>query len=188
VSTVPVLAVTALLVVNLLLTLVVLARLSAMRRVVFATGAGAGTVPGMPTREPAPPPTGTEPAEFTSITVDGQTVSAGLLSGVTLVGFFATDCSSCKELIPRFMDYAEAVPGGRGQVLAVITGDLDVAAKLAVLLDTVASVVVEAGQGPVATAFGVVDFPVVCLLDGRRIMASAFDVNRLPAPAPGTPS
>ena len=187
-STVPVLALTSLSVVNLLLTLVVLARLSAMRRAAFVTGGEAGAVPGPLGRDPAPPPAGTEPANFAAATVDGGTVSAYGLSGVMLAGFFATDCSSCKELIPRFMDYAEAMPGGRGQVLAVIAGDPDVAAKLAVLLDTVARVVVEPHQGPVAQAFGVLDFPVVCLLDGRRVMASAFDVNRLPAPAPRTPS
>jgi thiol-disulfide isomerase/thioredoxin len=188
VSTVPVLALTSVSVVNLLVTLVVLARLTALSHAASGAGAGAGAVPGLPGRDPAPPPAGTEPANFTAATVDGGTVAAGRLSGVTLAGFFATDCSSCKELIPRFMDYAEAMPGGREQVLAVVAGDRDVAVKLAVLLDTVARVVVEPTAGPVATAFGVMAFPVVCLLDGRRITASAFDVNRLPAPAPGTPS
>jgi hypothetical protein len=185
-SAVPVLTLATLSVANVMLTLAVLARVRSLGRTADATRTGGA--PETSTEEPAPPPAGTELAEFTATTVDGETVCAGLLTGETLVGFFATDCSACKELIPRFMDYAEAITGSGAQALAVVSGDLTVAGKLAVLLGTVASVVVEPPQGPVTNAFGVTGYPTVCLLDGRRIAASAFDVSRLPVPAPGAPS
>jgi thiol-disulfide isomerase/thioredoxin len=163
---------TTLVVVNLIFTLGILRRLSA------PPGAEVTVRPGSAV-EPAPPAVGSEPRDFTAVTLDGGRLAATGLTRTTLVGFFATDCASCKELIPRFMDYAQAMPGGREQVLVVIDGDPVVAGKLGVLLSTVARLIVEPDEGPVASAFRIRFFPTVCLLDGRRVTASAFDVDRL---------
>jgi thiol-disulfide isomerase/thioredoxin len=172
VSTVSVLILTTLVVVNLILTLGILRRLRAPAE------AGVTTLSG-PAVEPTLPDVDSEPGDFTALTPDGEKLTAAHLTGTTLVGFFATDCASCKELIPRFMDYAQAMPGGREQVLVVIDGDPVVAGKLGVLLSTVARLIVEPDEGPVASAFRIRFFPTVCLLDGRRVTASAFDVDRL---------
>jgi thiol-disulfide isomerase/thioredoxin len=173
-STVSVLILTTLVVVNLNLILT----LGILRRLGVSPGAGVTARPDSAV-EPALPAVGSEPEEFTALTLEGERLAATSLTGTTLVGFFATDCASCKELIPRFMDYAQAMPGGREQVLVVIAGDPVVAAKLGVLLSTVARLIVEPGEGPVANAFRVRFFPTVCLLDGRRVTASAFDIDRL---------
>jgi thiol-disulfide isomerase/thioredoxin len=177
VSTVSVLILTTLVVVNLILTLGILRRLRAPAE------AGVTTLSG-PAVEATLPDVDSEPGDFTALTPDGERLTAAHLTGTTLVGFFATDCASCKELIPRFMDRALAMPGGRERVLVVIQGDPVVAGKLGGLLNTVARVITEPNEGQVANAFGVRFFPTVCLLDGLRITASAFDIDRLPTLRP----
>jgi thiol-disulfide isomerase/thioredoxin len=88
-------------------------------------------------------------------------------------------CPPCKELAPRFIDFASTFPGGRDHVWAVIEGEQEDPAWLAALLGRVANVVVEPVRGPASTAFGIDEFPTVFLLDGDIITAVEYDIDRL---------
>ncbi|WP_219462373.1 TlpA family protein disulfide reductase [Nonomuraea rhizosphaerae] len=94
-------------------------------------------------------------------------VSGAGLSGVEvplLVGFLSTGCPACHEELPRFVEYAGAVPGGREQNLVVISGSADEAADIIEAVSPVARVVVEPVEGPLMTAFGVRRWPLFVVL------------------------
>ena len=73
--------------------------------------------------EPVMLEAGAQVGEFAATTTDGEPVSRDLLSGQTLVGVFAPSCSACREQLPNFISKAETFPGGRAQVLAVVSGE-----------------------------------------------------------------
>jgi hypothetical protein len=126
-------------------------------------------------------PVGQVPADFATTTVDGDPVSRDLLGAPALVGFFSPGCRSCSERLPEFSAYAGAVPGGRDRTLAVVVGDGDGGRRLASELRDAGRVVVEGFGGPVSTAFGVHGFPALCVLDkGGAIAAAGATVDRLP--------
>jgi thiol-disulfide isomerase/thioredoxin len=117
---------------------------------------------------------------FQEITTDGEPVSNQTLTGQTLVGFFSPDCGPCKKLIPDFIEYARAVPGGRQQVLAVVVGDEVASLEMVAALRPVARVIVEKASGSVAASFAVGGFPAVCLLeDGGTVAASGGQMEDL---------
>lgn len=128
-------------------------------------------------------PAGAEVGEFATTTTDGDPVSRELLSGQTLVGFFSPDCQPCKEKLPRFIEAAPGVPGGRQQVLAVVVASPEEAAETTARLSPVARVVVEPHDGPVTSAFGATGFPAFGLLNDHQLTASGFDLEALPLPA-----
>jgi thiol-disulfide isomerase/thioredoxin len=123
-------------------------------------------------------------ADFAATTVDGEPISAELLAGRSLVGFFSPECEPCQEQLPRFVEYAADIPGGRQQVLAVLTGDEQEVAEMRQQAAEVARVVLEPhGGGPVAQAFAVAGFPAMCMLDGRTALASGHELDQLPTAA-----
>lgn len=130
----------------------------------------------------AMPRSGDRPAEFAALTVGGANLrSADLAAGRTLVGFFATGCDSCKDLIPQFMSHARTLAGG--QAIAVVAGVDPERGKLAGLLSSVAHVVAEPADGPVVRAFGVAAFPMFCVLDDGVVTAASFRLGSLPLSA-----
>src|SRR5918999_4893298 len=100
---------------------------------------------------PAPPALGARLREFTVAGTAGEQLRSADMRGPTLVGFFAMGCPPCKELAPRFIDFASTFPGGRDHVWAVIEGEQEDPAWLAALLGRVANVVVEPVRGPAST-------------------------------------
>ena len=136
---------------------------------------------------PSPAPPG-EPSvtDFAAVTTGGETVSPAQLSGRTLAGFFAVGCPPCEEFLPEFTAYAGAFPGGRDQVLAVVTAKRGDPAELVRRLERVARVVVEPARGPVATAFGMDAFPAVCLLENSTLIAVDFELSALNSVANST--
>jgi hypothetical protein len=120
--------------------------------------------------------------EFAESTTDGEPVSRELLSGQTLVGVFSPDCGACKEQLPKFVSRAAQFAGGRGQVLAVLTGDAEQVEPYRQQLAPVARVVIEAPMdGPVASALKVQGWPAYAVLDGAgMVVASGFSIDRLP--------
>lgn len=113
-------------------------------------------------------PPGKRPSTFSATTVDGEPVAA---QGLALVGFLAQGCRQCRAQLPLFVRAAQATPGGRSKVLAVVVGGPEVArpddsavSHLAQLRE-IAQVVVEQRDGPIATAFQVEGFPAFCRLD-----------------------
>lgn len=123
-------------------------------------------------------PPGMRIGEFAATGVDGSPVSADGLGERALAGFFSPHCEPCKERLPEFVSYAAARPATDGAVLAVVVGDEHESAAVVDELRKVATVVLEAEEGPIQQAFGVTGFPAfVALADGR---VAASDYNLAP--------
>lgn len=127
---------------------------------------------------PLPVP-GTPIGTFATTTTSGEPIGTKNLSGRTLVGFFTVGCPPCERLKPEFRAFADTFPGGRDQVLAVISGGAGDPDALAGQLDDIARVIVEPPAGQVSTAFGIDAFPAVCLLKGNVVTAAEFDLESL---------
>jgi hypothetical protein len=141
---------------NLLLTLAVVRRLREHSELLANHPAG---------NEPGIIEPGQTPGAFVTTDTDGRPVRRDDLAGEVLVAFFSQGCRACTDALPRFVTSAAAFPGGRGQVLAVVSGELPWGTELAGKLAGVARVVLEEGDGDLATAFRVRAFPSWCLLD-----------------------
>ncbi|GHJ43349.1 hypothetical protein Cs7R123_06910 [Catellatospora sp. TT07R-123] len=125
-------------------------------------------------REMSPSPTaepprvtllpGDRPGPFTAEATDGEVIDAAGLTD-SLVGFLSPDCSACKDQLPQFLAYAQAM-GGRERTVAVLIGSPEELRDLAAQVGPVARVVMEPPFGPVATAFSTRGYPAVVLLDG----------------------
>lgn len=109
-------------------------------------------------------PVGGEVGEFTTSTVDGETLTRDALREETVVAFFSPGCQPCEEKLPRFVEYARAVPGGRLRVLAAVVGDAGEAGALVAELSPVARVVVEEHDGALSAAFQAKMYPTVLLV------------------------
>jgi thiol-disulfide isomerase/thioredoxin len=127
---------------------------------------------------------GQAPADASATTVDGALVTTADL-GDTLVGFFSPTCTPCAERAPQFVEYARRLPGGRSRAVAVVVSGTEGAPDaLTALFEPVARVVVEPPEGPLATAFQVVGFPALCLLDSTgTVRASGTDLAGFPVAA-----
>lgn len=165
--------------VNIVLTLALVRRLNRQPRT-------ASPVEEMDFPLPAP---GTPVGSFVATTTGGERIGTKNLTGRILVGFFTVGCPPCERLRPEFRALASTFPGGRDQVLAVISGGTGDPTSLAGQLDDIARVIVEPPAGQVSTAFGIDAFPAVCLLKGNVVTAAEFDLESLtrhvPEPATG---
>jgi hypothetical protein len=127
---------------------------------------------------------GESPGEFEATTLDGEPLSRADLAG-SLVGFFTPTCAPCLERIPEFVAYATASGLPRHDVLAVLVGTGEETAEIAERLDEVARLVIEPVQGPVGSAFSVIGYPAVCLLDDRGwVRVSGGDLTAFPTLVP----
>lgn len=132
--------------------------------------------------EPVMLEAGAQVGEFAATTTDGEPVSRDLLSGQTLVGVFAPSCSACREQLPNFISKAETFPGGRAQVLAVVSGEPEQVGLYRDQLTPVARVVVESPpNGPLVSALQAVGFPAFAVLNAEGVVvASDFTLDSLP--------
>ncbi|MFC0628093.1 TlpA family protein disulfide reductase [Kribbella deserti] len=120
---------------------------------------------------------GTPIASFTATALDGLEVAP---AGGTVLGFFSTRCDTCAESLPGFLAYAE--PLGKERVIAIVNGDEPMLTEMAEKLSKVARVVIEAHDGPVARAVGVVGTPTLVVLDDNlRVAASGYQAGQLTA-------
>jgi thiol-disulfide isomerase/thioredoxin len=155
---VAVIAVAALGLLNLLLTLAVIRRLRVHTELLSARpDPAAGSVIAV----------GERPGDFAGVDVTGLPVPG---DGPRLVGFFSPECQPCKEKLPAFLALAAEYPQGRSRVLAVVTGDGPGVAEFTGRLSRVAQVLVESRDGPVTTAFQVTGFPAWCVLDEHGVV------------------
>jgi thiol-disulfide isomerase/thioredoxin len=122
-------------------------------------------------------------ADVSATTTDGASFCADDLTGATLLGFFMSDCPPCKEVLPSFAAYARTFPGGRDRVFAVVI-IISTTDEPPESLSDVAQVIVEPLAGPVCRALDVHDYPAVCVLNGRDVIFSAFDLDPLTAGLP----
>ncbi|MGR6322065.1 TlpA disulfide reductase family protein [Micromonospora soli] len=157
---------------NLLLSLAVIRRLREHTELLAAAGDEPGIIAA-----------GQVPGEFTATDLDGGRLRRVDLTGEVLVGFFSTNCPACTEALPRFVTWAAAFPGGRRQVLAVVSSDEPTGGGLSATLTGVARVIVEEPDGALATAFRATASPGWCILDATgAVRDSGTGVRRLPAP------
>jgi thiol-disulfide isomerase/thioredoxin len=127
---------------------------------------------------------GQRPKPFAAVDTHGLPVHAEVDGTPLLVAFFSPECAPCRELLPEFVAHAARFPGGRPQVLAVIS-DGPGATEFTRDLVGVARVVVEEPQGPVSTAFQVTGSPAWCLLDSRGVVQdSGSGIDRVPLAVP----
>ncbi|MEV8637013.1 TlpA disulfide reductase family protein [Streptosporangium sp. NPDC051023] len=129
------------------------------------------------------PESGYRVADFEATALDGATVSLRDLEAPLFTGFFSTGCPSCREEVPRFIEYAAAMPGGPERKLVVVSGTVEQGADIIDAVRQVARVVVEPQDGPVTGAFGVQGSPTFVLLnqDGT-VRTSAVSVRELASP------
>lgn len=123
---------------------------------------------------------GEEVGEFATSTTDGEALSRDLLTGDTLVAFFSPDCQPCREKLPKFVEFARAMSGGRDRVLATVVGNADEASAFAAELAPVARVVVEGPGDALNAAFRVRAYPSVLLVapdEGGRILVKTSQVE-----------
>ncbi|UFR00327.1 hypothetical protein KBP30_03640 [Streptomyces sp. Go40/10] len=124
---------------------------------------------------------------FRTVTADGRPLHRDQLPDGTAVAFFTPDCGTCRETLPRFLEYARALPGGRRQVLAVVVGEEEEAAGYVAQLAPVAQVVVEERGGPVSLAFAVIGFPALLQVARDRsgtLVTTTGSLDLGPAGAP----
>ncbi|WP_238153621.1 TlpA disulfide reductase family protein [Streptomyces xinghaiensis] len=110
---------------------------------------------------PASIKAGEEVGEFTTLTVEGKPLNRAAMAEETLVAFFSPDCGPCQEKMPKFVEYASTLPGGRDRVLAVVVAEPHEGTEFLSALAPVAQVVRESPDGPVGTAFKVRAYPLV---------------------------
>ncbi|MGK5545642.1 TlpA disulfide reductase family protein [Streptomyces sp. URMC 127] len=118
--------------------------------------------------------------DFLATTVDGESLTDDSLTGDTLVAFFSPTCEPCKAKMPKFVEYARALPGGRNQVVATVVGDAEEAAAFVHELSPVARVVVEGHEGALSRAFRAEAYPTVLRAapdPSGRLVITANDVD-----------
>jgi thiol-disulfide isomerase/thioredoxin len=153
---------------NLLLTFGVIRRLREHEDL-LARGAGpGGAAPSLPVNQRI--------ADFDGSTTDGEAVARELLAGDTLVGFLTPGCGPCQKRLPELVETARVWPGGRRDTFMVVVGERADAVEYIQALASVAKVVVEAPNGPIAAAFGVAAFPIFGVVDSSgRVLRSEMD-------------
>ena len=119
---------------------------------------------------------GEEVGDFTAVTVDGVPLVRDQLDDGTLVAFFSPTCQPCKEKLPKFVEFARSLPGGRERVVAAVIGGTEEAAPLNSALAPVAQVVNEEYDGPLSSAFQATAYPTVLMTGkdaaGRLVVTS----------------
>ncbi|MGW0480805.1 TlpA family protein disulfide reductase [Nonomuraea sp. NPDC003214] len=108
----------------------------------------------------------------------GEFSSAGLsaasLGERALVGFFAVGCRPCEESLPKFAALAAGAPTPVVAVVATMA-ELEDSSAYVSALESVATVVIERPDGPIATAFGVSGFPTFALVSRGVVEAVGSD-------------
>lgn len=127
---------------------------------------------------------GAKVPELSVTTASGESLSlAGMPGAPRLIGFFSAGCPPCRTQLPLFVDLARTIPGGAGQVLAVVVGDQqrqgEVIGELVSELSGAAAVAVEPLGGPAAAALAVKGYPAFYVIDDGQVQASSGAVHRL---------
>lgn len=149
---------TAIVLLNLAVTVAVIRRLRELPASGAASGGGSASGGGAagPLPDPGGPARGERIPDFAATTVEGVSVDRAALTGRTVIGFFSTSCSSCALEAPAFADaVVELAAEGIGALAVVQRKRGDDAAGLAQVLAPTGAVVVEGAPGPLLRAFRV---------------------------------
>jgi hypothetical protein len=130
-------------------------------------------------------PAGESPTDFAATTLDGEPLTRQSVAG-SFVAFLTPFCETCEERVADVLGYSESLRLGREDVLAVLIGTEEETAELAGKLRGVARLAVESpAGGPIGTAFSVVGYPALALLDtDGSVIASGADLRSFPKLAP----
>ncbi|MGW4641188.1 TlpA family protein disulfide reductase [Sphaerisporangium sp. NPDC004334] len=127
---------------------------------------------------------GTSPDPFSATFTDGRVFSSDKLPDWTIVAFFSESCAACHEGLPTFLRRAKELQVDNQEIISVVTGDERATVAMVRRLEKVSSVVVEPSDGSMVKAFGVSQFPALCLLDGSgAVVATGWDLDSLLTPA-----
>ncbi|GAB2847079.1 hypothetical protein GCM10022221_52990 [Actinocorallia aurea] len=103
---------------------------------------------------------GEKVGSFTALAADGTTVTHDYFDGEVTVGFFSPDCSSCKDKVNDFVDYAErAGSDNPPRILAVVIEGRESSVEFVEKMSSVGTVVIEKQSGPISAAFRVDSTP-----------------------------
>jgi thiol-disulfide isomerase/thioredoxin len=120
-----------------------------------------------------------EITDFTARRVDGGSFSnADLAADGQLIGFFASNCSSCKHELPHFLAAVERIPHDGPRPVAVLSGIDEEVAEMAELFPGQVSVVVEPDLAFSRSA-GVEAYPTFLVADHGKVKTSAVRMDRL---------
>jgi hypothetical protein len=124
--------------------------------------------------------------EVSATATDGTAVTAQLLrGGTTFVAFVATGCGACHDDLPRLRDHLAQLRSGGMGTLVVVDGDVD--DELVTALTGVAPVVVEPdgdGRRPLLGGLGIDAYPTYLALDRGTVLQVHPSMSMVPAPAP----
>jgi len=119
--------------------------------------------------------------EFRTRTVDGGAISHDDLTRDMVVAFFSPHCQPCKDLLPTFVEYAGHA-GGRGRIVAVVSGDRSETADMATALVPVARVLTDDDARPLVGAFSTTGYPAIYVMGENGIVAgSGHSMSVLPS-------
>jgi len=108
------------------------------------------------------------------VTITDKTISARQV----LIGFFAQGCPRCDEVIPKFTHVA-AGWHQRGEVIAVLRGEPERIEPKAARLRPYASIISGKDAVVLRSALGVTGYPTLAVLSGGRIIARATQIEDL---------
>ncbi|MEV0615383.1 hypothetical protein AB0I81_18845 [Nonomuraea sp. NPDC050404] len=118
--------------------------------------------------------------EFSAFTTEGEPIDRDSLVGRTTIAFFSTDCDSCHEQLPVFVDWAAGRSDGSTGLLAVVEGARANAADMVAALRPVARVVtVTDPAAGITTAFRVRAFPSFFHVEDGVVRGSTLDAADL---------
>jgi hypothetical protein len=125
---------------------------------------------------------------FEATTTGGEPIDLSALSAPeTLVGFFMSDCSPCKEQLPPFVTAGQRLMKAGSAPLAVVVGDPSRAASVVAHLPPSFRVVIEADQdrpGSITHIFGIKGYPTFLLLTAGEVVSAAPKVDAAVAKTP----
>ena len=138
-----------------------------------------GTLGAAPTSRAPLPELNSEIADFTARRSGGGSFSnADLAADGQLIGFFASNCSSCKHELPHFLAAAERIPHDGPRPVAVLSGIDEEVAELAEMFPAGVSVVLEPDLAFSRSA-GVEAYPTFLVADHGTVRSSAVRMDRL---------
>jgi hypothetical protein len=127
---------------------------------------------------------GREVPEASAVATDGTEVTAELLRATSFVAFVATGCGTCHDELPQLRSHLEQRRSAGAQALVVVDGDGD--DELVTALQDVVPVVVESygeGDRSLIGGFEVSGFPTYLELEGRTVTQVLMTMSAVPAAA-----
>jgi thiol-disulfide isomerase/thioredoxin len=120
-----------------------------------------------------------EITDFTARRSDGGSfTNADIAADGQLIGFFASNCSSCKHELPHFLTAVERLAHDGPRPVAVLSGMDEELAEMAELFPARVSVVLEPDLAFSRSA-GVQAYPTFLVADHGKVKTSAVRVDRL---------